>query len=65
MIERGLIRDNVNAVTMARSIIGNIILLVFYRQLFADKLSSQDMDKELDAVIDIIMYGISKPESRV
>jgi AcrR family transcriptional regulator len=65
MLERGLIRENVNALTMARSIIGNVVLLVFYRQFFADRLNGQDMDKELDAVIDIIMYGISKPESRV
>ena len=62
MLERGLIRENVNALAMARSIIGNVILLVFYRQLFTDKFNRQDMDKELDAVIDIIMYGISKPE---
>ena len=62
MLERGLIRENINALTMTRGIIGNVILLVFYRQLFADKFNRQDMDKELDAVIDIIMYGISKPE---
>jgi AcrR family transcriptional regulator len=62
MLERGLIRENVNALTMARSIIGNVVLLVFYRQFFADRLNGQDMDKELDAVIDIIMYGIAKPE---
>ena len=60
MVERGLIRDNVNAVTMARSIIGNIVMFVVYKQFFADKFNGQDMDKELDAVIDIIMYGISK-----
>ena len=62
MLERGLIRENINALTMTRGIIGNVILLVFYRQLFADKFNRQDMDKELDAVIDIIMYGIAKPE---
>ena len=65
MVERGLIRENVKALTMGRSIIGNIVLFVVYKQFFADKLNGQDMDQELDAVIDIIMYGISKPESRV
>ena len=62
MVERGLIRENVKALTMARSIIGNIVLFVVYKQFFADKFNQQDMDQELDAVIDIIMYGISKPE---
>ena len=62
MVERGLIRENVKALTMGRSIIGNIVLFVVYKQFFADKLNGQDMDKELDAVIDIIMCGISKPE---
>ena len=62
MVERGLIRENVKALTMARSIIGNIVMFIVYKQFFADKFNGQDMDKELDAVIDIIMYGISKPE---
>ena len=61
MVERGLIRENVKALTMARSIIGNIVLFIVYKKFFADKFDGQDMDKELDAVIDIIMYGISKP----
>jgi len=65
MVERGLIRENVKALTMGRSIIGNIVMFVVYKQFFADKFNEQDMDKELDVVIDIIMYGISKPESRV
>jgi len=62
MVERGLIRENVKALTMARSIIGNIVLFLVYKQFFADKFNQEDIDKELDAVIDIIMYGISKPE---
>ena len=62
MVERGLIRENVIALTMGRSIIGNIVMFVVYKQFFADKINGQDMEKELDAVIDIIMYGISKPE---
>jgi hypothetical protein len=65
MVERGLIRENVKALTMGRSIIGNIVLFIVYKQFFADKFNQPDIDKELDAVIDIIMYGISKSESRV
>jgi hypothetical protein len=62
MVKRGLIKENVDVLTMGRSIIGNIVLFVVYKQFFADKFNQQDIDKELDAVIDIIMYGISKPE---
>lgn len=61
MVERGLIREKVKALTMARSIIGNIVLFLVYKQFFANKFNQQDMDQELDAVIDIIIYGISKP----
>jgi AcrR family transcriptional regulator len=62
MVERGLIREKVKALTMARSIIGNIVLFLVYKQFFANKFNQQDMDQELDAVIDIIMCGISKPK---
>jgi AcrR family transcriptional regulator len=44
MLERGLIRENVNVLAMGRSIIGNIVLFIVYRQFFADKLNGQDMD---------------------
>jgi AcrR family transcriptional regulator len=60
MVERGLIKENVNALTMARSMIANIVFFTVYKQFFADKFNQQDIDKELDAVIDIIMYGIAK-----
>jgi AcrR family transcriptional regulator len=60
MVERGLIRENVSVLTMGRSLIANIVFFVIYKQFFADKFNQQDMDKELDAVIDIIMNGISK-----
>ncbi len=62
MLERGLIRENINALAMGRSMIGNVLMLIFYRHFFAEKINELDMDNELDAVIDIIMYGIAQTE---
>ena len=62
MVERGLIRKNVDALAMARSIMGNIFLFIVTRQFFPEQFNRKNTDEELDAVIDIIMYGIAVPE---
>ncbi|MFA5321466.1 MAG: helix-turn-helix domain-containing protein [Smithella sp.] len=62
MLERGLIRKNLDALAMARSIMGNIFLFVVTRQFIPEKFISKNTDEELDTVIDIIMYGIAVPE---
>jgi len=62
MVERGLIRKNVDALAVARSIMGNIFLFVVTRQFFPEKFNRKNTDEELDAVINIIMYGIAVPE---
>lgn len=61
MVERGLIRENVDALAMARSIMGNIIVYVVSQHFFAGKFNQPDMDRELDGIVDIIMHGIAQP----
>lgn len=62
MVERGLIRENVDVLAMARSIMGNIVVYVVSQHFFAGKFNQPDADKELDGIVDIIMHGIALPE---
>ena len=62
MVERGLIRKDVDALATARSIMGNIVIFIVSRQFFSEKFNRKNTDEELDAIIDIIMYGIAMPE---
>jgi AcrR family transcriptional regulator len=59
MVQRGLIRENVDPLGMARSIMGNIVVYVVSQHFFAGKFNQPDTDKELDSIVDIIMYGIA------
>ena len=59
MLARGMIRKDMDVIPMARGIIGNIVLLVVYRRFFAERFGPKDLDRDLDQVIDIILYGIA------
>ncbi|MCX7923969.1 MAG: TetR/AcrR family transcriptional regulator [Clostridia bacterium] len=58
-IERGMIRDDIDPEIVLRSIMGNAAVFIAQRKLFSDKFLMEDMDKELDKLIDVIMYGIA------
>jgi len=64
MVVRGMIRPDVDPLAMGRSIVGNIALFVIFRRFFAEKFSPTDMERDLDQVIDIIMFGIAGEASR-
>lgn len=61
MVERGLIRPDIDPMAMARTIMGNVIILVTLRELFAGSTGQKTMDQELDQVIEVIMFGIAQP----
>jgi AcrR family transcriptional regulator len=58
--KEGSIRDDVESFVIFRSILANIAILIFQKQMFNDKLPIKDLDKELDKIIDIILHGIKK-----
>jgi AcrR family transcriptional regulator len=62
MVERGLIRENVDALAMARSIMGNIVVYVVSQHFFGGRFNQPDIDKELDGIVEIILHGIAQPE---
>lgn len=58
--KEGLIRDDIEAFVVFRSILANIAVLIFQKQIFSERLPIKDLDKELDIIIDIIINGIGK-----
>jgi AcrR family transcriptional regulator len=60
MSERGLMRKDLDPIVMFRSILGNMALFVAQTQLFGEKLSTEDMDRELDKVLDVLLYGVAQ-----
>lgn len=61
MVEKGLMKKDIDAVVAARSILGNMVLFFVYRNLFGPMIQLDDYDRELDQVIDVIMFGIAIP----
>ncbi len=59
-VKEGLIRDDIETFVIFRSILANIAILIFQKQIFGDKLPIKDLDKDMDIIIDIILYGITK-----
>jgi AcrR family transcriptional regulator len=59
MSDKGLLRQDISTEAMLRCILGNLAGFIAQRKLFPDKLPVQDMEKELDMVIDVVMFGIS------
>ncbi len=59
MSEKGMLRSDVEPQALLRNILGNTAVLIAQRKLFGDKFIFDDFDKELDKMINIILYGIS------
>lgn len=59
MIQKGFIKSDIKSEVFLRSVLGNMGALIVQRQLFGDKFLIEDLDKELDTTIDVILSGIS------
>jgi AcrR family transcriptional regulator len=59
MVEKGMMRSDIDAQTLLRSIMGNLAVLIAQRKLFGDKFEVKDLDQELDKMIDVVMYGLA------
>jgi AcrR family transcriptional regulator len=58
MLEKGIIRKDLDSDTFFRCILGNFIIFIAQRKLFVEKSKSEDMEKEFDKMLDVIMFGI-------
>ncbi|MCX8129159.1 MAG: TetR/AcrR family transcriptional regulator [Clostridia bacterium] len=59
MVSRGVIRSNIKPEVLFRCVLGNIALFIAQRKLFGNKFEFEDLEKEFDQIIDVILYGIS------
>jgi AcrR family transcriptional regulator len=59
MIKSGQIRTDIGFDIIVRNIVGNFIVFIGQRMLFAEMCNKDDMDKEMDAVVAIIIDGIA------
>jgi len=60
MVERGVLRNDIDPQVLFRSILGNMAVLIAQRKLFGDKFKINSLDEEMDKMIDVLMYGIAK-----
>jgi AcrR family transcriptional regulator len=59
MVERGVLRNDVSPETLFRSILSNLGIFIAQRKLFGDKFPVENMEKELDSMVDVILFGIT------
>lgn len=60
MTKRGLMRKDVEPIVLFRSILGNLGALIAQKQFFGEKLTLEDMDREFDKVLDVLLFGIAE-----
>lgn len=59
MVERGLIRSDVEPLVVFKSSIGNIAILIAQKKLFGEKFKIDDFEAEIDKMLDVLLYGIA------
>lgn len=63
MVQKGLIRECIEPEVLFRSILANVAIFIAQRKLFSDKLPMEDMDKEFDKMLDVLLYGIAPQQT--
>ena len=56
--EKKLIRDDIYIDTIARIIVGNVMLLIIQKNFFSGKLRDFETEQEIDVIVELIMNGI-------
>ncbi|HEY5586547.1 MAG TPA: TetR/AcrR family transcriptional regulator [Ruminiclostridium sp.] len=59
MAKSGQLRTDIEPMIMFRSIIGNFMIFIGQKMLFADNFKLSECDKEIDSIISIIIDGLS------
>ena len=63
LLQKGVVRENIDPEVILRSIMSNLAIFILQRKLLPDKFPITDVEKELDKMIDVIMFGISASTS--
>ena len=59
MVERGMMRQDVNSEVLFRTILANIAVLIAQRKLFSSSSPLEELDTEIDTMLDVLLHGIS------
>lgn len=59
MVQKGMMRSDVEPEVLLRSILGNIAVFIGQKMLFGEKFAFDDIEKEYDKLVDVLMYGIA------
>jgi AcrR family transcriptional regulator len=65
MLEAGMIKKDIDSETLFRSIIGTFAAFIAQRILFRDKFQTDNLEKEFDKMLDVLMFGITNGRSSV
>lgn len=57
-VEEGQFRP-IKTYVVVRAFIGNIMMLIVQKNIFGEKLPIDELDEEIEALIDILLFGIS------
>ncbi|MBN2545462.1 MAG: helix-turn-helix transcriptional regulator [Spirochaetes bacterium] len=59
MAEKNILRKNVDIMVVFRSILSNIAIFIAQKKIFGKYFKFENIDKEIDKVIDVILNGIT------
>jgi AcrR family transcriptional regulator len=58
MSKKGLIRDDLDTLSLFRSFLGNIAAFIAQGVIMGDRMAINNLDAEIDKMLDIMLYGI-------
>ncbi|NTV89927.1 MAG: TetR/AcrR family transcriptional regulator [Clostridiales bacterium] len=61
MSDRGLLRKDITAEDMLRSILGNLAMFIAQRKIYPGKFDLDNLENDAEKAIDILLYGIAAP----
>ena len=62
MVEKGLMRSDIEPMVILRSALGNIAMLIAQKKVFGEKIKFDDFEAEIDKMIDVLLFGIVPAE---
>lgn len=60
LVKKDIIRNDIDVITAFRSILANVAIFIIQKKLFKDYFNETNLEEEIDKLIDVILYGISK-----
>jgi len=62
MAEKGILRNDLEPDVLFRSILGNMAILIAQKKMFHHHFNLDDIDREFEKMLDVLLFGIAKRE---